>query len=57
MWFQTIAAGELPRLIELLGGEHNEDVLDVLSRFAGQRSYDLERLLRGSDIPISRFVY
>jgi len=57
MWFQTIAAGEFPRLIELLGGDPNEDVLDVLSRFAGQRSYDLERLLRGSDIPISRFVY
>ena len=54
-WFQTIAAADLPRLLELLGGEPGDDVLDTLALYAGQKSYEFERLLRASDIPVQRF--
>jgi hypothetical protein len=58
-WFQTIAPEHLPRLVALLGGAPSEDVLDVLERdwTAPGRSYDLEKLLRESKFPMSRFVY
>ena len=52
-WFQTIAAADVPRVVELLGGRPGEDVLDVLERgFTGARSHELEALLRASDITI-----
>ncbi len=52
-WFETIAAADVPRVVELLGGEPGEDVLDVLERdFTGQRSYELERRLRDGDVPV-----
>lgn len=58
-WFSTIAAEHLPRLVALLGGAPGEDVLDVLERSwtAPGRSYDLEKLLRDSNIPIARSVW
>jgi hypothetical protein len=57
-WFETIAAADVPRVVELLGGGPGEDVLDVLERdFTGNRSYELEARLRDSDIVIDRFVY
>jgi hypothetical protein len=57
-WFETIAAPLVPRLVELLGGEPGDDVLDVLERgWTGDRSYDLERLLREGDFPIERFIW
>ncbi len=52
-WFETIAAADVPRVVELLGGRPGEDVLDVLQRhWTGARSYDLEARLRNSEIPI-----
>jgi hypothetical protein len=57
-WFETIAAADVPRVVELLGGRPGDDVLDVLERgFTGDRSYELEARLRESDIVIDRFVY
>jgi hypothetical protein len=57
-WFQTIAAADVPRVVEVLGGRAGEDVLDVLERdFTGDASYDLEARLRASGIEIDRFVY
>lgn len=57
-WFQTIAAADVPRLVELLGGAPGEHVLDVLERgWTGPRSYDLEALLRKGDIPVERVVW
>jgi len=51
-WFTTIAAAEFPRLLELLGAYSGETVLGVLARkYTGKQSYELERLLRESDIP------
>jgi hypothetical protein len=57
-WFQTIAAADVPRLVELLGGAPGDDVLEVIERgWTGGRSYDLEALLRGSGIPVERFAW
>jgi len=57
-WFETIAAGDVPRLVELLGGAPGADVLDVLEQdWTGRRSYDLERILRESDIPVKRVIW
>ena len=53
-WFMTIAAGDVPRLLPRLGGQPGDDVLDVLVRdWTGPQSYDLERLLRTSGIPVA----
>jgi len=57
-WFQTIKAEHLPRLIGLLGGKSGDDILELLkTNWSGARSYEFERLLRESDIPVERIVY
>jgi hypothetical protein len=57
-WFQRIAAADVPRLLALLGAPAGEDVLDVLERgWRGARSYELERILRTSGIPVDRTVW
>jgi hypothetical protein len=55
-WFQTNPAHDL-RLVRLLGGSPERDILTLLEeRFSGSHSDDLERLLRESDIPVTRHV-
>ena len=49
-WFRTIPVSELPRLMELLGGRAGEDIIDVLGRYTGRDSYELERIIREGDI-------
>ena len=57
-WFQTINKSELPKLIGLLGGKPEDDILDVLQEnWTGQRVADLEALLLESDIEVKRFVW
>lgn len=53
--FKTIAAIHVPRLLSLLGGQPGDDILDVLAGYTGERSYELEKLLRESDIPVQFF--
>jgi hypothetical protein len=56
-WFRTIQAEDVPRLVELLGGDDGSEVLDLLeSRYSGPGSYELERLIRESDIPTTFFA-
>jgi hypothetical protein len=51
-WFRTIRAEELPLLRVILGCDPGADVLEVLeARYAGSESYELERLIRVSEIP------
>src|SRR4051794_26337998 len=51
-WFETIAAGDVPRVVALLDGEPGTDVLDLLEQhWTGAQSYELERRLRESGIP------
>jgi hypothetical protein len=57
-WFSTVRAPHVPHLVQLLGGDAGIDVLVLLEeRFTGKGSYDLERVLRESGIPVERFVY
>ena len=58
-WFQTIAVIDIPRVVELLGGRSGDDVMFLLQRHwcADRRSYELERLLRESDIVIDRTIW
>ncbi|MDP8991534.1 MAG: hypothetical protein M3N31_00485 [Actinomycetota bacterium] len=57
-WFETIASEHVPRLTELLGGDPGIGILDLLEqRYTGNGSYELERVLRTSGIPIELFVY
>jgi hypothetical protein len=57
-WFQTIAPADVPRVVALLGGQPGDDVLDLLERdFTGARSYELEALLRASDIHVELFTW
>jgi hypothetical protein len=57
-WFQKISADDLTRLLDLLGAPSAADVLDILEQqWTGGKSYDLERLIRESDIKVERFVW
>ena len=57
-YWRTIAPEHLPALIELLGGDPGADVLTLLPRdWTGQRSFDLEALLRDAPFPIRFFSY
>jgi hypothetical protein len=56
-WIELIEAADIPRLVELLGGIAGTDILTLLEeRFTGRGSYEFERLLRESDVPVKRFV-
>ncbi|MHB8394168.1 MAG: hypothetical protein ACYDC5_06635 [Candidatus Dormibacteria bacterium] len=57
-FFQIVRAVDLPQLCVLLGAAPTADVLEVLEHeWSGARSYDLEKLLRESDLEIERFVW
>jgi hypothetical protein len=57
-YFKTIAAADVPLLLGLLGAPPNSDVLDVLASFwSDSASWELERLLRASDIPMNIDTY
>jgi hypothetical protein len=57
-WFEKVAAADLPRLIELLGGQPGEDILDLLHRrYTGAAAYDFTEALYSSGIRIERFVW
>jgi hypothetical protein len=55
-WVQKVDREDLPRLCELLGGSADDDVLDLLEDWKGSRSYELESLLRDSDIDVELWV-
>ncbi len=57
-YFKIVAPGDIPRLIELLGGKPGEDILELMRRdWSGDKSYDLERILRECDIPVVLSVW
>lgn len=57
-WSQAIAAVDLAAVVALLDGQTGDDVLDLLAtRWTGARSYELERRLRESVIPIERWSW
>jgi len=57
-WSTRVKAEHLPRLMELLGGESDGDLLGLLAeRYTGEAAGELERVLRESGIPVERFVW
>lgn len=57
-WFQTIAAADVSRVVDLLDGKPGDKVLELLARdWTGERSYELEKRLRESDISIRLHVW
>jgi hypothetical protein len=57
-YFKVVAAADVPRVVALLDGNPGEDVLDLLERsWTGERSWELERRLRESDIPVRLHVW
>lgn len=57
-WFITVGAGDVGRLVAVLGGQPGDDVLELLERdWTGPRSYDFERVLRESGIPVMLFTW
>jgi hypothetical protein len=57
-WLEKISVDDLPHLLALLSAPSDAVVLDVLEQhWTGSKSYDLEKLIRESDIKIERFVW
>ncbi len=57
-YFKTIDAEYIPQVIALLGGKPGDDILELLAqRWSGERSFELERLLSESGIPIQVSVW
>lgn len=57
-YFKTVAAADVPRLVELAGGEPGENVLKLLARrWSAPGSFELERMLRESDIAVEVRVW
>jgi hypothetical protein len=53
-YFKTIAAVDLPDLLDLLGAPTGSNVLDVLgAEWTGAASYDLEERIRRSDLRVN----
>lgn len=56
-YFKTIAAPDVPKVVALLDGRKEEPVLDLLERaWTGEQSWELERRLRESTIPVKTHV-
>jgi len=57
-YFKVVAAADVPRVVALLDGRPGEEVLDLLERsWTGERSWELERRLRESDISVRLHVW
>ena len=50
-YFETYAPEVIPRIVQALEGEVGEDVLDVLSRWSGHRSREMQQRLMRAHIP------
>ncbi len=52
-WEKVIAKEDIPALLTLLNASVDADILEELAaRYTGRGSYELERRLRESDIPV-----
>jgi hypothetical protein len=56
-WFKTVRSEHLPQLAESLGAATPSDIVDVLAqRYAGAASYEFEKILKESGIPVQLFI-
>ncbi len=57
-WGRSVAPADVPRLVAELGGKPGQDILDILElSWTGLRSYDLEKLLRETTIPVTLWTW
>ena len=57
-YFKTIDAKYIPQVVTLLGGKPGDDILQLLAQnWSGERSFELERILGKSGIPIRVSVW
>ena len=57
-WEKVIAEEHVPTLLALLGAPADADILDELAaRWTGRGSYELERHIRESGIPVRFWCY
>jgi hypothetical protein len=57
-WETVVPDAHIPALLAVLGAPAGADILDELAeRWTGQASYDLERRIRNSGIPVRRWAY
>lgn len=54
----TVEAAHIPVLLARLGASERSDILEVLAlSWTGERSYELERIIRNDDVPHRLSVY
>ncbi len=57
-WEKVVPAEHLPALLRALDAPDDADILEELAtRWTGAASYDLERRIRDSDIPVKLWTY
>ncbi len=58
-WFQTVRRDDIPQLLEALGAPRDtRELLAFLkTNFSGDKSHELERILRESDVPVELTVW
>jgi hypothetical protein len=57
-YFKIVAPKHLLRLTKLLGGKPGDAILDLLKKsWTGDKSYELEDILRECDVPVVLAVY
>ena len=57
-YFKILTPKDIPRFLKLLGGTPEDDILDLLKgKWTGEKSYELEDIMRECDIPIVLAVY
>jgi hypothetical protein len=57
-WENVVPAAHIPALLEALGAPADADILaELAARWTGPASYELERCLRESDIPVRLWVH
>jgi hypothetical protein len=57
-YFKILTPENIPGLKKLLGGKPEDDILDLLNKgWTGEKSYELEDILRECDIPVVLAVY
>lgn len=57
-YFEMVAKADIPRLIALLGGKPEDDILELLARsWTGDKSYELERILSEGPIEVELGIW
>jgi hypothetical protein len=57
-YFKIVRHDYIPGLVAVLGGKPEDDILDLLKEnWTGEKSYELEDIMRECDVPIVLAVY